>query len=130
MEMVFLLVWKMRQDIEFHKSRATMQALLAQKGAEPKEIKEAFDMLKEAFFPFDKNQKTDEAARMKAAMQREISRGPLEVTAMEDPNRKKVAGRLTRGDRELEQQNEMKKQGQSVNIDAFDKARHRPRGAS
>ena len=44
MEIVFVLVWKMRQNIEFHKSRSLMQALLSQKGADDRTIMQAFDL--------------------------------------------------------------------------------------
>ncbi len=130
MEMIFLLIWKMRQDIEFHKSRATMQALLAQKDASQKEIMDAFDMLKEAFFPFDRNQKGDEIRRMKEAMQQEIARGPIQVTPLDDPGRKKVASRLVQGQQELGRQHQMQQTGKTVSIDAYDRARRRPRNVS
>ena len=132
MEMVHLLVWKMRQNIEFHKSRATMQALLSIKGAEDKTIMAAFDDLKEAFFPFDKNERKDELKKLKDEMLREISRGPLAITVLSDPNRKKVASRLVRGDKDLAQRQQLEKAGRVVSIDAFQKAQRRTRrpGAS
>ena len=132
MEMVHLLVWKMRQNIEFHKSRATMQALLSLKGAEDKTILAAFDDLKEAFFPFDKNEKKSEIQSLKNEMLREINRGPLAITVLADPNRKKVASRLVKGQEELAQKQRMQQAGRSVNIDAFQKAQRRTRrqGAS
>ena len=131
MEMVFLMVWKMRADIEFHKSRSMMQALLSQKGAEDKAILEAFSDLKEAFFPFDKNQKKDELKRLKDEMLKEIRRGPVSVTPLEDPNRKKVASRLVRGQQDLATRKSMTESGRTVSIDdAFDRARHRRRPAS
>jgi hypothetical protein len=127
MEIVFILLWKMRQDIEFQKQRALMQAQLAQKGAESKFILEAFEQLREAFFPFDKNQKKDENNRMREQLLKEIGRGPLAVTVLEDPNRRKVASRLVKGQADLAQKREMSEQGKTVNIDAFDRARKRPR---
>ena len=130
MEMVFLLVWKMRQNIEFQKSRSMVQALLAQTGAESKAILDAFENLKEAFFPFDQNEKEDEKKRMKEAMLKEISRGPISVTPLQDPNRKKVASRLGKGQAELARRQALTESGRATNIDAFNKARTRPRGAS
>jgi broad specificity phosphatase PhoE len=127
MEMVYLLVWKMRQNIEFHKSRATMQALLSLKGAEDKTIMAAFDDLREAFFPFDKNEKKDEIKRMKDEMLKEINRGPLAITVLADPNRKKVASRLVRGEADLMQRQRLTQSGRAVNIDAFQKAQRRTR---
>lgn len=107
-----------------------MQALLAQKGAESKEIMEAFDQLREAFFPFDRNQKGDEVRRMKEAMMREISRGALAVTPLVDPGRKRIASKLVQGDRELERQAVMQQQGRTKSIDSFNQAKLRHRGAS
>lgn len=97
LEIVFLLVWKMRQNIEFQTARATLQALLNQKGAEPKHIEDAFQDLKNSFFPFEKNQKKQEIGELRKAMMREIARGPLSVTPMADPDRRKMANRLMRG---------------------------------
>lgn len=130
MEMLFILVWKMRQDIEFHKSRATMQALLSQKGADDKSIMQAFSDLRDAFFPFDKNQKTDEVRRLRESMMKEINRGPVSVTALEDPGRKKVASRLAKGQREMARRMSEQKDGTTLSLDAFDKSKKRPRGAS
>jgi broad specificity phosphatase PhoE len=127
MEMVHILVWKMRQNIEFHKSRSTMQALLSLKGAEDKTIMAAFDDLREAFFPFDKNEKKDEIRKLKDEMLKEIRRGPLAITVLADPNRKKVASRLVRGEADLIQKQNMTRAGRLVNIDAFQKARRRDR---
>ena len=101
MEIVFLLIWKMRQDIEFQKSRSTLQALLNQKGAESKHIEDAFNDLRSAFFPFEKNQKKQEIGDLRQAMMREIARGALQVTPTVDPDRKKMANRLARGQNRL-----------------------------
>jgi tmRNA-binding protein len=132
MEMVHLLVWKMRQNIEFHKSRATMQALLSLKGAEDKSVMAAFDDLKDAFFPFDKNEKKDEIARLKVEMLKEINRGALAITVLSDPNRKKITSRLAKGQADLDRTQHMRQAGKVVNIDAFQKAQRRTRspGAS
>lgn len=130
MEVLFLLVWKMRQGIEFHKSRAVLQALLSQKGSDDKTILKAFDELREAFFPFDRSQKKNDTQSMREVMMREISRGPLEIQVQADPGRKKVAKRLAQGNRELAQKARMESQGKSVAIDAFRRAQRRPRGAS
>jgi len=101
MEIIFLLIWKMRQDIEFQKSRSTLQALLNQKGAESKHIEEAFDDLKNAFFPHDKNQKKQEIGDMRQTMMREIARGALAVIPTVDPDRHKVSNRLAKGHERL-----------------------------
>ena len=127
MEMVFVLLWKMRQDIEFHKSRATLQALMSQQGVEDKPVLEAFDNLKEAFYPFNKTKKSTELKNMRETLMREVRRGPISVTPMEDMNKRKVSSRLARGTRDLAQKEEMHRAGKTVSIDAFDKARHRKR---
>jgi hypothetical protein len=101
MEIIFLLVWKMRQNIEFQTARSTLQALLNQKGAEPKHIEDAFEDLKNSFFPFEKNQKKQEIGALRQAMMREIARGALSVTPMADPDRRKMANRLVRGQERL-----------------------------
>lgn len=101
MEIVFLLIWKMRQNIEFQKSRATLQALLNQKGAETKHIEDAFEDLKNAFFPHDKNQKKQEIGNLRNVMMREIARGALAVIPTVDPDHRKVANRLARGQERL-----------------------------
>lgn len=130
MEIVHLLVWKGRQNIEFHKSRSLLQALLSQKDAEDKTILQAFEDLREAFFPFDKNQKKDEAKRVREQLTKEVVRGPLSVVALEDPNRKKMASRLVRGREELARKSEAQRSGKMIQMDPQNKARNRTRGAS
>ncbi len=117
----------MRQDIEFQKSRATLQALLSQKGAEDKAIMEAFERLHGAFFPFQKNQRTDEIQRLKQEMIREINRGPLSITALEDPNRRKMTARLAKGTQSLNQREMQTRIGQLRELDPITKARTRRR---
>lgn len=101
MEIFFLLIWKMRQDIEFQKSRSTLQALLNQKGAESKHIEEAFEDLKNSFFPHDKNQRKQEIGNLRQVMMREIARGALAVVPTVDPDQRKMANRLARGQERL-----------------------------
>jgi hypothetical protein len=122
MEIFFLLIWKMRQDIEFQKSRATLQALLNQKGAEAKHIEEAFEELKNAFFPYDRNQRKQEIGNLRQAMMREIARGALSVTPMVDPDHRKVANRLARGQERL-----MRRQQQMIDLSGAREV-HLPRG--
>lgn len=127
MEILFILVWNMRQNQEFHKSRAVMQALLSQKGAEEKTITEAFDKLREAFFPFDRNERKSQIKEMRERLMAEIQRGPLGITMIEDPNRRKQPLRLQQGQAELARKAAMSKSGASVALDPFDKARKRKR---
>lgn len=110
-ELVFLLIWKMREGIEFQKSRSTLQALMNQKGAEPKHIEEAFEDLRMAFFPFEKNQKKQEIGNLRQTMMREIARGALSVTPTVDPDSRKMANRLARGQEQL-----LKRQQQVIDL--------------
>lgn len=131
MEILFLLVWRLRQNAEFQKSRSIVQALMSQKGAEGEHITKAFEQLTEAFFPYDKNQKADEIKKLKQGLKKVIQAGPLEITRMEDPrDQAKVAAKLARGQRALESRDTAVKSGQLRNLDPYDKARNRRRGAS
>jgi hypothetical protein len=125
--MVFLMVWKMRQQLDFQKSRAHIQALLSQKGAETEQISKAFEDLKDAFFPYDKNQKNSELKKLKEVMYGELTRGPLEITAMEDPNRRKMAGRLARGQSDLAKKETESLRGRLERLDPLERARTRLR---
>lgn len=104
METIFLLIWKMRQDIEFQKSRANLQALLNQKGAEQKHIEDAFKDLRGAFFPFEKNQRRQEVAQQRQTLLRFVQQGPIEFTPMSNPDHHKTANRLARGQQRLQRQ--------------------------
>ena len=130
MEIMFILVWKMKQAIDFQKSRAMIQGLLAQKGADDDIIKQVFDDLKEAFFPFDKNEKKADTQKMREYLMSEVSKGPLSVVPMEDPGRKRMMPKLERGRRELAKRLSLEKSGQLVEMDGIKKAMRRPRGVS
>ncbi len=129
MEIVFVLLWKMRQDIEFQKQRATLQALMSQQGVESKPVLEAFDALKESFFPFSKASKSTDFKDMREHLMREVRRGPISVTPLEDPNQRKISSRLARGTQDLAKKTAMHQSGKTVDIDAFDRVRHRRRRA-
>lgn len=128
MGILLLLVWKQRQSIEFQKNRALVQALAAQKDADDKVIKDVFENMKEAFFPFEKNARGSEMKKMQEVMKAWINRGPLEVKALEDPGaNKKVANRLSQGQRALANRQVEKATGKTVAIDPFQKARRKAR---
>lgn len=125
---MFLLVFKMRQSIEFQKSRALVQALISQQGADNEHIKKAFDDLKEAFFPFDKNQREAELKKMRVEMERWVKHGPVAVTVDErysekDRNRK-MGMKLAKGQAKLAERLTQK----TERLDPFEKAKRRPRG--
>lgn len=127
---MFLLVFKMRQSIEFQKSRALIQALMSQQGANDEHIKKAFDDLKGAFFPFDSNQRTAELKKMRDAMTYWVNHGPVVVEAQSDGRQeKRMASKLARGQRELESRKAQEKSGRIVGLDPFEKAKRRSRGA-
>lgn len=125
---MFLLVWKMRQSIEFQKSRAIIQALMSQQGAQDEAIKSAFTDLKDAFFPFDKNQKSAENKQFREILERNIKQGPLAVIPSEDQKQKRRSlSQIMRAEDALISRNKMKEQGKIQNMDPFTKAKRRPR---
>lgn len=131
MGVLLMLVWRQRQAIDFQKQRSIIQALAAQKDAEDKIIKEVFDQLKEAFFPFEKNARTSEIKKMEEVMKAWINRGPLSVKVLEEPGRdRKIRSRLTQGQRVLASRKAAQETGKTVALDPFQKARRRRRGAS
>jgi hypothetical protein len=133
MGVLLMLVWRQRQAIEFQKQRSLIQALASQKEADDKVIKDVFDQMKEAFFPFDKNARKSELKKMEEVMKAWINRGPLAVTALEDPGRnRKMASKLFQGQRVLAARKTERETGKTVEIDPFQKAkqRRRTRGAS
>lgn len=123
MELLFLLVWNMRQRIEFQKARSTLQALLSQQGAESKEILSSFDDLRESFFPFDKNEKEDEKRRLRDELMKEVNRGPVVVVPMVDTYRPKIASKLARGQEILAE----RAYYDGMKVNELDKAQRRPR---
>lgn len=126
--MMFLLVYHMRQKIEFQKSRALIQAMMAQQGAENDIIKKVFEDLKEAFFPFDKNQRSAELKKMRQAMDYWVKHGPVVVEAQDDGKQsRRMASKLLRGKKDLEDRKTQERQGKMVGIDPFEKAKRRAR---
>lgn len=127
--MMFLLVWKMRQTIEFQKSRALIQALMSQQGAHDEHIKKVFEDLREAFFPFDKNQREAELKKMRQAMEYWVKHGPVVVEAQDTgQHSRKMSSRLLKGQKNLAERKAQESSGKTVQMDAFDKAKRRPRG--
>lgn len=125
---MFLLVYQMRQKIEFQKSRALIQAMMSQQGAQDESIKKVFEELKESFFPFDKNQRAADVKKMKTALDYWIKQGPVVVEAQDDGKQnRKIASKLARGQQNLAERQAQQKQGRTVGIEPFDKAKRRPR---
>jgi hypothetical protein len=82
-----LLVWQMRQEIEFYKVSAVMNTLVgaATDNVEDgnKTIKKAYEDLMDAFYPHQKGKrvKADQAAL--DVLRAEAARGPLKVTPLQ-----------------------------------------------
>lgn len=89
LESVMLLVWRMRQDIEFQKSRVLVDAIVAsaaQGDAISKanqELQEAWQDFLDEFYPYQKGQRvrTDQAAI--EFLKQEVAKGPLKVTPLQ-----------------------------------------------
>lgn len=125
---MFLLVFKMRQSIEFQKSRVIVQALMSQKGAQDDLIKKAYEDMREAYFPYDKNQRKAELKKMKDAMTFWVNHGPVVVEAQADPRQqKRTASRLAQGQKDLSLRVAQQKAGQATALDPFTSAIRRPR---
>lgn len=125
---MFLLVFKMRQSIEFQKTRTLVQALMSQQGANDEHIKKAFDDMKEAFFPFDSNQRNAELKKMKNAMNYWVNHGPVVVESQADNRQdKRIASKLARGQRDLSTRMSQQKAGMMTGMDPFKEAKRRKR---
>lgn len=120
----------MREEKEFQKSRSVLQALLNQKGASEKYIMEAFEDLKNAHFPFNKNKKENEIKQQKEVLKSWIANGPLELTPMVDLHARKNKSKLERGQAILRRRAAMLQHGQLETLDPYETAKRRPRGAS
>lgn len=118
METLLVLVWKMRQEIDFQKTRVHVQALLSQKGAESDAIEKAFTDLRNAFFPYDKKDKKREISDMQAVLKREIAKGPMAITPTVDLTKANMKQKLAQGDRAVASAAMARKAGNVVSLDA------------
>lgn len=133
MEMIFLVVWKMRQNIEFQKTRVLVQAQMSQQGVESKLIEKAYEDLRGAYFPFEKTQREESIDQLRKALTKEISRGGLSIKPMMDLTRAQMRQKLDRGAHILNQRASLLKEGRLKSIDQgtpFTNAKRRPRTAS
>ena len=122
-----LLVWKMRQAIDFQKSRSLVQALMSQKDANDDLIKKVFTDLKEAFFPFDKNQKEAEYKKMRDQMQRWIQHGPVAIDVQDTGRPAKITSRLLKGQQAFIDRMKSEKQDKQRGTDPYKQATRRVR---
>lgn len=84
-----LLVWRMRQDIEFYRTRVLVNAIIASAAqgenveAANKEVSEAWQDFIDEMYPFQKGQRvrTDQAAI--EFLKQEVAKGPLKVTPLQ-----------------------------------------------
>lgn len=84
-----LLVWRMRQDIEFQKTRVMVNAMVASAAqgdniqAANKELQEAWQDYLDEVYPYQKGQRnrTDSAAI--EFLKQEVAKGPLTVTPLQ-----------------------------------------------
>lgn len=132
MEVLMLVLWRMRQNIEFQKSRAVVTSLLNQQGAEAKYIEKAYDDLKEAFFPFEKTEREEEISTLKKVMEKELARGMLSVKPLMDLTRDTVKRKLAKGEAVLQDRANQLRRGslKALNKDPFEVARARKRKAA
>lgn len=132
MEILILVLWRMRQNIEFQKSRAVMTALLNQQGAEAKFIEKAYADLKEAFFPFEKSDREEEISVLKKVMEKELARGPLSVKPMVDVTRNNMKAKLAQGDKVMQDRARQLRKGtlKTLEADPFQTARSRSRNTA
>lgn len=129
MEILMLVLWRMRQNIEFQKERAVLTALLNQQGAEPKNIEQAFKDLRAAFFPFEKTKREEEISTLKKAMEAELARGALSVKPMMDLTKDTMRKKLAKGEQALQDRANKLRRGtlKSLDRDPFLTARTRKR---
>lgn len=133
MEMIFLVVWKMRQNIEFQKTRVIVQAQMSQQGVEGKLIEKAFEDLRGAFFPFEKTEREETIDQLRKALTKEIARGGLSIKPMMDLTRSQMRQKLNRGAHILNQRADLLREGRLKPIDQgtpFANSKRRPRTAS
>lgn len=131
MEILFLVLWRMRQQTEFHKSRVVVQALLAQQGVEGKHVEQAYKDLQEAYFPFEQTKKEEEITTMKKAMEKELGKGALAVKPMMDMTKDNMKQKLHQGQAMIEERASLLRSGRLQNLDKgdpFQKARNKSRG--
>ena len=129
MEILFLVLWRMRQEIDFHKNRAVLQGLMSQQGADPKSIEKAFEDLRQSFFPFEKTQREEEVVVLRKVLDREMKRGALSVRPMVDMTQKKMSKKLAKGQESLQRRANMLRVGQLQKLDnsPLADARQKPR---
>jgi len=89
LESVMLLVWRMRQDIEFQRTRVTINAILASAAqgdnvqAANKELQDAWQDYLDESYPYQKGQRTKTDSAAIEFLKQEVAKGPLTVTPLQ-----------------------------------------------
>jgi hypothetical protein len=107
-----------------------MQGLYSLHPSEDKAVTAAFDEFRQAFYPFTERKKSEENKDLKAALLREVAKGPIQVTPREDFTRRKLQSGLVKGDKAMARHRVLQEMGKLERIDILKRAKKRPRGAS
>lgn len=96
LESLFLLVWRMRQDIEFYHHQAIVQAVSSPEDG--KAITDAWGRYTNAMFPYQQAElaRADKAAM--DALRRAVAGGPLSVRPAGTLVKSRFGGRVTRAE--------------------------------
>ena len=116
MEIVFILLWRMRQEIEFQRTRSIVQAVILAGAENSEDISKAFQVFTDASFPYQPAKEKEEKLSMKQVLDKEVSKGPLSLTIMEQPTKSDRA-KLKRGLAALEERVALQKSGRSRSLD-------------
>jgi hypothetical protein len=106
-EVVFLLVFFMRQRMKFQETRVLAQAAIDQKG---EETLKAFESFRKTVFPYDRSAKMQEYAKQMDVLHRWVQGGALQLTPQQLPGRGKRAD-LARGAAALRARQAQKEMG-------------------
>jgi len=86
-----LLVWRMRQDIEFQKTRAIVQAVIAaaseNSDKSDKQLQDTWQDLLDDMYPFQRGQRKRADQSAMDVLKREVARGPLRVKPLQPVGR-------------------------------------------
>lgn len=100
MESLMLLVWRMRQDVEFQRTRVLANAIIvsAQQGGEnDKILRESWEAYRGALLPYQKAMTETQDKKAMDFLRREISAGPLKVIPMQSLNQGALRRRRRHG---------------------------------
>ena len=91
LESLMLLVWQMRQEIEFYKVSAVMNTLVgaATENVDEgnKTIKQAYEDLMDAFYPHQKGKRVRADQAALDVLRAETARGPLRVVPLQSTSK-------------------------------------------